>query len=89
MKTQYLSLFFNIVKFLSLYQYFNTEQLLKINCYNTELIHMFSIYALTSIKPVSYTHLNYRKRAEKEFEGCTAGSGRYDSDYRGNKSSWR
>ena len=50
MKTQYLSLFFNIVKFLSLYQYFNTEQLLKINCYNTELIHMFSIYALTSIK---------------------------------------
>ena len=49
MKTQYLSLFFNIVKFLSLYQYFNTEQLLKINCYNTELIHMFSIYALTSI----------------------------------------
>ena len=32
---------------------------------------------------------NYRKRAEKEFEGCTAGSGRYDSDYRGNKSSWR
>ena len=25
------------------------------------------------------------RELKKEFEGCTAGSGRYDSDYRGNK----
>lgn len=69
MKTQYLSLFFNIVKFLSLYQYFNTEQLLKINCYNTELIHMFSIYALTSIKCCGNLETDkgtaYREEAQK------------------------
>ncbi len=69
MKTQYLSLFFNIVKFLSLYQYFNTEQLLKINCYNTELIHMFSIYALTSIKRCGNLKTDkgiaYRKEAQE------------------------
>ena len=69
MKTQYLSLFFNIVKFLSLYQYFNTEQLLKINCYNTELIHMFSIYTLTSIKCCGNLKTDkgtaYRKEAQE------------------------
>lgn len=50
MKTQYLSLFFTIMKFLSLNQFFNIEQLLKINYHKITLIQMFSIYALTSIK---------------------------------------
>ena len=69
MKPQNLSFFFNIVKFLSLYQYFNTELLLKINCYNTELIHMFSIYALTSIKRCGNLKTDkgtaYRKEAQE------------------------
>ena len=69
MKTQYLSLFFNIVRFLSLHQYFNKEQMLKINYCKITLIHMFSIYALTSIKRCGNLKTDkgtaYRKEAQE------------------------
>ena len=65
----YLSLYFSFVKKLSFNHYFNEEQKIKIITLEFSLIHMFSIYALTSIKRCGNLKTDkgtaYRKEAQE------------------------
>ena len=65
----YLSLYFAFVKKLSFNHYFNKEQKIKIITLKFSLIHMFSIYALTSIKRCGNLKTDkgtaYRKEAQE------------------------